>query len=268
MGATDSSTFPADTVTFAEYTDELAHRGKASEGVRGMVLLGSASRAAAARRDEWSDHDFYALFEPGRADDLRRRLPFLPSPERIALVAREGAEGFAVLYHDGHLFEFGAGTTDEFGSARFDQHEILFADNKIVAWASEAAQRGANFAPESAADAAGLTLVKLMIGFGRATRGEVISGSMFVRAHAVTYLTLAIRQRIAPAAEDADADAFDPSRRFEVDYPEISRRIGAALGAPVVDAARELLTILRGVLEPGWAEFPTAAADIVAARFN
>jgi hypothetical protein len=35
------------------------------------VLLGSASDEAAARRDEWSDHDFFALIASGRGPEVR-----------------------------------------------------------------------------------------------------------------------------------------------------------------------------------------------------
>lgn len=257
---------PAGSVPFSTYTAELAAKARAVDGVRGVVLLGSSSDAGAARRDEWSDHDFYVVLSPGLEQKLRSELPFLPMQDRVVLIAREGGDGGAALYDDGHLLEFGAGTTAEFPSAKFDRHQLLFGDPEVTEWAAEAVQRAAEFGPESAVDAAGLTLVKLLIGYGRATRGELISASAFVRGHAVTYLTLAIRQRIAPVSHGADA--FDPLRRFEVDYPKIATRIVAALDAPVLDAARQLLTLLRGELEPGWAEFPTEAADIVSSRLG
>ena len=59
-----------------------------AEGVRerdeliGLVLLGSASDDAAARRDEWSDHDFFALIEAGRGPEVRPDLDWLPDPGR------------------------------------------------------------------------------------------------------------------------------------------------------------------------------------------
>ena len=70
------------------------------------MLLGSASDDAAARRDEWSDHDFFALIEAGRGPEVRPDLDWLPDPERIVLTAREGEIGFVAVYDDGHVFEF------------------------------------------------------------------------------------------------------------------------------------------------------------------
>ena len=59
-------------------------------------------------------------------------------------------------------------------------------------------------------------------------------------------------------------DAIDPVRRFEHDFPEWGASIARALEAPVEDAARELFRFAREVLEPGWSEFPSRAADAVA----
>lgn len=252
--------------SFLDYTAALADRARATPGVLGVVLLGSASDVGASRRDEWSDHDFYVLLEAGREDDLRGQVSFLPMPERIVLLAREGFDGFSVLYDDGHMFELGAGTVEQFGSAKFGQHQLLLGDDHVARWTEQAVARGRDFTPVGAEDAVGLALVKLLIGFGRARRGEVLSGSAFVRGHAVAYLTLATRQRISPASPSADT--FDPLRRFEIDYPDISHRINTALQLPIMDAARQLLIILRSQLEPGWPEFPTAAADIVAQRIS
>lgn len=251
---------------FSAYTDDLEQQAISTPGVRGIVLLGSTSQAGASRRDEWSDHDFYAVLDSGAEDDLRRRLPFLPHPERIVLVAREGRDGCCVLYDDGHQLEFGAGTTAELGSAQLAAHEILVGDDETRGWAAAAAARGAAFVSESAVDAVGLALVKLLVGAGRAQRGEVLSASAFVRGYAVAFLALAVRQRKAPITQSADR--FDPCRRFEADYPEIARQINDALSGSVPQVARRLLSILRRELEPGWSDFPTAAADLVSSRLS
>lgn len=254
-------------VPFSTYTEALAARARDTPGLQAVVLLGSASEAGSELRDSWSDHDFYALLEPGREFDLRRSLPFLPQQDRIVLIAREGERGFSVLYDDGHLFEFGVGTVDEIGAVRLSRFQVL-ADTADAgaAFAAAAVRRATLPTDETAADAAGLALVKLLIGYGRAVRGEIVSGGVFVRHHAVHWFAVAIRHR--SPAKAAWADPFDPLRRFERDHPDIAREIATALEAPVPQAARRLFALIRARLEPDWPDFPSAAADVVAARLD
>ena len=46
---------------FEALTAGLREGVRARDGLFGLVLLGSASQDGAERRDEWSDHDFFAL---------------------------------------------------------------------------------------------------------------------------------------------------------------------------------------------------------------
>jgi hypothetical protein len=75
----------------------------------------------------------------------------------------------------------------------------------------------------------------------------------------------AVRERVP---SDLDPERIDTARRFEAAYPEVGAAIGAALAQPVEDAARDLHALARRALEPGWEEFPSAAADAVARRLG
>lgn len=242
---------------------------QAHDGLFGLVLLGSASEEAAGRRDEWSDHDFFALVEPGRGGEVRPDLTWLPDQDRIVLIAREGEIGFVALYDDGHVFEFALAQVDELEGAVAGDATVVLDDDAgsvaglIVAARSRAAASD-HFDPENDAR---LLLVKLLIGVGRARRGEVLNGGQFVRQWAVQHLVRAIRGRFAERST-AVRDTIDPLRRFERDFPEWGARIAAALDAPVEDAAREVFVFAREVLEPGWPAFPTAAAEAVARRLG
>src|SRR4029078_5162890 len=86
--------------------------------------LGSTSTAGAARRDTWSDHDVYVVLADGTADELRATLASLPFPERVVARARESQLGFAVLYDDGHLLEFAAGTREELAVVRSGTYQL------------------------------------------------------------------------------------------------------------------------------------------------
>ncbi len=254
---------------FDTYTHLLAEAAKRVPGVRSLVLLGSASGEARARRDEWSDHDFYAILEPGSQDEVRERLDLLPLREHVVMVAAEGTIGFSVLWDDGHLFEFGIGTSVELGAVGVDSAKILLdPSGDGAALVADARRRRAEAVPPAAEDAVGLALVKLLIGFGRARRGEVLSASAFVRGHAVGQICAAVRLRRNGDADAGpeSADPFDPVRRFEHDHPAVASAMAEALTLPVEDAARALVRLVRSELEPGWAAFPTAAADVVERR--
>ena len=254
---------------FAELSDGLAEGVRGRDGLIGLVLLGSASEAGAVRRDEWSDHDFFALIEAGRGPAIRPDLDWLPDPDRIALTAREGDIGFAVVYDDGHVFEFAFSEAGELDGSLAGDATVLVDDEAgstatLIAEARARAGAGDRFDP---ANDARLVLVKLLIGVGRARRGEVLNAGTFVRSWAVQCLVRAIRGRFEERSTSL-RDTIDPARRFERDFPELSARIASALEAPVEDAARSLFDLMREILEPGWDEFPTRAADAVAARLG
>ena len=254
---------------FAELSTGLAESVRERDGLIGLVLLGSASEAGAMRRDEWSDHDFFALIEAGRGAEIRPALDWLPDSERIALTAREGEIGFVAVYDDGHVFEFAFSEAGELDGSLAGDATVLVDDDAgttatLIEQAGERADAGDRFDP---ANDARLVLVKLLIGVGRARRGEVLNAGIFIRSWAVQLLVRAIRGRFADRST-ALRDTIDPVRRFERDFPDWAARIAAAIEAPVEDAARGLFDLTREILEPGWDEFPSRAADAVAARLG
>src|SRR6187431_1171850 len=99
-----------------------------TEGVNGLVLLGSA--ADASRRDEWSDHDFFVMLTPDRLD-RRADLSWLPESARLVLTAYEGEVGRAAIYDDGHVFEFAAALPHELEGAKVNSHLIVYDDGEL-----------------------------------------------------------------------------------------------------------------------------------------
>lgn len=253
---------------FDELTRGLAEGVRGREGLIGLVLLGSASESARARRDEWSDHDFFALIEEGRGGEIRPDLSWLPDQEHLVLTAREGEIGFACVYDDGHVFEFAFSDAAELAGAVVNDATVTVDDEAgtvagLVARGRERAASADSFDPVNDAR---LVLVKLLIGVGRVRRGEVLNGGTFIRQWAVQHLVRAVRGRFAARSTEL-RDTIDPIRRFEQDFPEWGARIAAALVQEPEDAARALFALLRE-LEPGWPEFPSRAADAVAARLD
>lgn len=234
----------------------------------GLVMLGSTSEQARFRRDEWSDHDFFALIEQGRGREVRPDLSWLPDQERIVLTAREGEIGFVAVYDDGHVLEFAFSEAGELDGAVAGDATVVVDDaaGTTAALVDAARRRALELDRFDPANDARLILVKLLIGVGRVRRGERLNGGSFIRQWAVQLLVRTIRGREAGRSTNV-RDAIDPVRRFEQDFPDWGAEIADALSAPEEDAARALFGMLRR-LEPGWPQFPSAAADAVAARLG
>jgi hypothetical protein len=247
----------------------LADGVRSRDGLFGLVLLGSASRDGAGRRDEWSDHDFFAMIEPGRGAALRPDLSWLPERDRLVLTAREGEIGFVAVYDDGHVFEFALSEVAELAGAVAGDATVVLDDEagSVAALIESARVRAAasdRFDPENDAR---LVLVKLMIGVGRIRRGELLNGGQLVRTAAGQHLVRAIRGRFSDRSTTL-RDTIDPVRRFERDFPEWGARIASTLDLPAEDAANGLFRLTREILEPGWSGFPSRAADAVADRLG
>ena len=231
------------------------HRSCAeTPGVTSLVVFGSSASGAAQRRDEWSDVDANVFLAPERADELHRTWEFLPDREHLLLTAREGGNGGVALWDDGTVAEFGAGLPwtirDPDREVLLDGGDLRFADPDPL--------------PDPV-DQVGLFLVKLVIGVGRVRRGERVAGNAMIRTYALTALAEALRQRLSPKAPRSP---FDPLRRLEAALPHLGERVAELLDAPALDCASGLLAVARAELEPGWPEFPSAAADLVERRLR
>lgn len=254
---------------FTAISDGLTRGVRSADELLGLVLLGSASRAGDHRRDEWSDHDFFAIAVPGRGDEARTALNWLPDAGRIVLTAREGSVGFVVVYDDGHVLEFALAEPAELSSVVAGDASVVVDDASGTTAALIEAGQGAaaeadSFDPENDVR---LVLVKLLLGVGRVRRGEVLNGGQFIRTWAVNHLLRAIRGRFA-GSSPATRDRIDPTRRFEADYPVWAEAIATALDGPADAAARDLFLLTRRIFETGWDQFPSAAADAVARRLS
>lgn len=227
---------------------------RTTPGVTSLVVFGSTTRAGAGRRDDWSDIDANIFLAPTAAEALRQTWEFLPDRDRLVLTAREGADGGVVLWDDGLLAEFGAGLPWEI---RDPDHEVLLDGGDLRFTAPGPLP--------DAVDQVGLFLAKLLIGVGRYRRGERVAGHAHVRGYAVAHLAEALRQRLAP---HAGRSPFDPLRRLELALPAQAARLDELLAADLEECARGLLGLARQQLEPHWPQFPSAAADLIAARLG
>lgn len=239
-----------------DFVAELAASCRATDGVTTLAVFGSATKASAARRDQWSDVDFAVFCTPEAADEVGASWSFLPRRDQVVLAAREYDTGGVVLYADGTLLEFGAGRP----------WPIVDPSCEVVIGGDDLTVLPPPAEPD-AENAIRLFLAKLLVGVGRIRRGEVLSGTAQVGSAALAELCRALCARV-PATGASEVNPFDPLRRFEASRPDLGARLAAALAAPGEAAARGLYDIARDVLEPGWAGFPSAAADVVARRLG
>jgi len=238
------------------FVAELLDRCRGLEGVTTVAVFGSTASDGASRRDEWSDVDFAVFAAPDHEARVSAEWEFLPRPEGIVLAAREHDSGGVVLYADGTLAEFGAGRPWDVSDPTC---EVLLGGQDLV--------RVPPPSPMSPENAVRLFLAKLLIGVGRVRRGEVLAGGEHIRSHALAALAVALRAR-HPHRVSADENPFDPLRRFETVHPELGARLVDAITQPAEASARTLFDLARAELEPGWADFPSPAADRVATRLG
>ena len=185
------------------------------------------------------------------------------------LTAREGEIGFVAVYDDGHVFEFAFSEAGELDGSlvRGRRWSSTMRPERRPPSSLGPANAQRRGIASTRRTTSGWCSSSSLIGVGRARRGEVLNAGQFVRSWAAQCLVRAIRGRFASRSTTL-RDTIDPVRRFERDFPEWAAQIAAALEAPVEDAARALFGLTREILEPGWDEFPSRAADAIAARFG
>jgi hypothetical protein len=231
-----------DPAAYARFTAALAARLERDPDVLGVVALGSMSGDPPAP-DAWSDHDFFVVTRPGAQERLRADPGWLPDAGRIVLWHRETAHGLKAIWDDGHLAELAVFDPGELALARVNRYRVLL-DRADVA-ARMAAVRSATDARRASESPdprwlGGQFLGELLVGAGRAARGERTSGHLRVRAQALLHL-LALVHRLLPAAEGAAPDDLDVARRVERAWPALARELEVALARPVPEAAAALL---------------------------
>jgi len=246
---------------FRAFTSALVDRAVTDERVVGLVAVGSMAERDYAP-DEWSDHDFFLVTQPGEQDAFRTDLSWLPRADEIVLSFRETEHGLKVVYEDAHLIEFAVFSVEELRVAPVDRHRVLL-DRGGVADGLVVISREQSSAPRrDGARAFDLLLSHVLVGPGRHCRGETLSGAFFVRSLAVSDLVSLVTATL-PAENETLLDGLDPLRRFELVYPEIARELDELSRADTLTAARGLLALAERELREVRPELPWHALDVV-----
>jgi hypothetical protein len=249
---------------FDRFTAELLASVSSLPGAIGLVMTGSA--VDRSRLDEWSDHDFIVVTARDAAD-LRERVDWLPRRERLVLVSAVPGEGFRAVYDDGHVLEFDVAPIAQVATWQANNFEVILDRGGIAeVMAAIAAKRKPTVSIDAEHEIRQF-LALILIGVGRARRGETLIAGAAVRNAAVAHLVNAWQDRM-PARAPELADNLDNWRRFEFIYPQDGPALSGAVAQDVEPAARGLLDIAERLLAPGWPGWPTDAVAAVRRRLD
>lgn len=244
---------------FDGFTASLATWAAEAEGVLGLVLVGSTAATAHAP-DTWSDHDFFVIAEPGALEPLRSSAAWLPErASAIALHERDTRHGAWVVYEDGHLLEYAVFTPDELAESRSGAHRVA-----VDRLGDLAARIRPTLAPPPRDPRTLATALHraLLVGAGRATRGELLAA----RRHLVEAVSSVLALASTPdATSDGSTDAQDPWRRVERSRPALAAALDVALARSDQSAALDIAELADRLAggQPWW---PRALAEAVRAR--
>lgn len=249
---------------YHEFTDALVATLSSDERVTGLVALGSMA-ARDYQPDEWSDHDFFVITPTGVQEELRQDVSWLPRSDRIAYWYRETDHGLQVFYDDGHLLEFAVFDLEEIGLAGVNRYRVLLDRGGVEERMAEVAATTAARVRASDEHEFGKLLGCVLVGAGRARRGEELSGGMFVKDLGLRFLVVLLA-RLVPAENAALLDDLDPFRRFDFVHPELAAELVALTRLETVSAARGLLDVAERELRPRRPDLPWHAFEVVRAR--
>jgi hypothetical protein len=251
-----------DLLSYNAFTEQLTANLKAYPRVLGLVALGSMAQTR-RQPDAWSDHDFFVVTQTGTQEAFRQDVSWLPDMANIVLNVRETAHGLKIIYQNAHVLEFAVFDEQELHLAKVNDYRVLFDHANISAQMAQIA--AASTQESSAYDATrsfALFLSQLLIGAGRAARGETISAHQFIKQFALVEL-LALLAHTLPPIDDAQMDSLNPSRRFERAYPALAAEVNAALLLEPLTAAQVLLGLAERELRPHVLHYPLAAVAVV-----
>jgi hypothetical protein len=246
-----------DLTQFHQFTETLQHTLSADERVRALVGIGSLAQPE--RVDRWSDHDFWVITTAEGQAHFLDDLSWLPDHSAIALALRPAPEYYTVLYNTGHIAEFAVFALTDLARGQLDRYRMLFDKSDIrtqiqaiYARTQEKQQAG------DPAHTIGHFLVALCTGAARDARGERLSAHTYIFHYALDHLLTLITQQIPTQPADL-LDCFDPRRRFEQAYPDLSALLEPMLTLTPTAAALHVLDLAERLFQGRMPAFPAPA---------
>ena len=251
---------------FVDFSNRLRDSLAERDEVIGLVLVGST--ADLGRVDEWSDHDFFVITKDGAAENLRQDLSWLPDFDDIVMRPRETDHGLKVVYANGKVLEFAVFNDDELDNAGANAYNVTLDRSNITERMAAIAQRSKP-KPYDFDTEFEVFLGQMLIGIGRARRGEVIIAGQFIRSYCLNRTLGFLRSWVSPlAGTEPKEDNLDRFRRFEQQYPVLGAEIEGILQQPVEAAAKHLLDLVVRVGHGHLSDKHLSQVHVVRARFG
>jgi hypothetical protein len=229
--------------SFLKYSADLTESVSKFDDVLGLVFLGSA--ADTSRVDEWSDHDFFLIVKQNCGERFRTDLSWIADHDQIAISPRETDHGLKVVFEDGRVLEFAVFEDSELEMAAVNSYAVALDRNNITS-RMQAIQAKSHAKPFNFQVEFELLLSQVLIGVGRARRGEVLIAGQHLRAYCMPHLLGLIVHWVQPMpGTESVADNLNRFRRFEKMYPELAARIEEALQEPVEACARSMVHLVQ-----------------------
>jgi lincosamide nucleotidyltransferase B/F len=228
---------------FDTYTDHLRASLESARDVLGLVTLGST--ADAALRDEWSDHDFWVITEPGKQDKFVSDLSWLPDYGDIAIVVCHGKHNRTVLYRNRHQVEFAVFDVDGARLGKIERYQVLIDRGQIAELIDSVHQNTLQEA-QVKPDALENLCATVWSACERYYRGELLSARQYIDGFAVNKLLGLIS---VGESDDERKDALDPRRRRELRSPALAAEVLAIRDETVPAAALRILEIAERELK-------------------
>ncbi|MEN9710245.1 MAG: hypothetical protein RL441_237 [Actinomycetota bacterium] len=206
-----------------------------------VAFVWAGSAADTQRIDAWSDHDFFLIVEDGFAEPMRADLSWLPLQDEIAWAVRETDHGYKVVYNNGQVLEFAVFDRSELSKSRINHFALTF-DRAEIAAVLECVYSPAPTSRYAAADNLEIFMTLLILGGGRARRGEILSAGQFIRSYAVDHLLQAIK-KTRESSKPAARDGLDVYRRVEQEFESLGTEVGRAIAQDCESSAKALLAI-------------------------
>ena len=153
---------------------------------------------------------------------------------------------------------------DELALARVNRYRVLLDRERIGERLERVAADTARASGASDDWLVGQFLTSLLVGVGRHRRGERLSGRQLVASGALGHLVTLLARHAGTTAATG-RDSLDPFRRFEAAFPDLGRRLNAAVERETPAAAGELLEIALAEL-PG--RIPAEAVAAIRPRLQ
>jgi hypothetical protein len=223
---------------FLSFQKELTHSVAKRPEVIGLIFVGSA--AATERVDQYSDQDFFLVVREGTGESFRQDLGWLPSHEEIALSPRETAHGLKVVYQNGDVLEFAVFEDSELELSSVNDYSVALDLQDIAERIAKIAKRSIP-KPSNRAQEFELFLSLILIGVGRARRGEVLAAEQHIKSYALSFALKLIR---SANPTNQNADSLNDFRRFERDYPQLAGELHEIVLFPTEAAAKALCQLV------------------------